>query len=472
MSEQMPIQLSDESIERMLRDRAGGGAPEGLTAAIVRAVGDTRQRRRSWLGMLGLREGSRYRLVLVAGLLALLLIAAAIALVGSRLQADRRVAPPPPSPSNAAVATHAPSPSPTPASSPSAEPTASPEPTTSPTGLSGTCSSTPPADTPRVTVVDLPADAYQGVSFAGCATWVTNNANGRGIHKVDLASNTVVRTVMKGPIESPIVALRSDTDELWVLDMGQRVRLERIDPATGKPDRSVDAPPGSLDGGMWILGGQAWVGPHRYSRGRNTVRVVDLETGATTATIEDVAPIDMWRDGSTVWALARKRGAPRSGTGADDLDLVRFDPRTFAVTRLPLSSVMTDQRFRAASVAGSIYLGAPGEVRQISSETGEVVRRIPVAHADIGVMLVSTESRLWALPIEGTAVSHGSDNRSRQLLEIDPATGDIMRRVPLLQRSPMDLVYGYGSLWILAPDDDYLRTFGTHLIRVELPSGG
>jgi hypothetical protein len=36
----------------------------------------------------------------------------------------------------------------------------------------------------------------------------------------------------------------------------------------------------------------------------------------------------------------------------------------------------------------------------------------------------------------------------------------------------MDLVYGYGSLWILAPDDDYLRTFGTHLIRVELPSGG
>lgn len=469
MSEQMPIQLTDDLIERMLRDRAGVGAPADLSAGIVRVVGDTKQRPRSWLAMPGLRERSRQRLVLVAGLLALVLLSAAILLVGSKLQADRRVEPPPPAPSQASVATDAPSPSPSPSPSPNAEPSVTPEPTTSPTGISETCGSTPPTDTPRVTVIDLPSHAYLGVTFAACSVWVTNNQNGRGIHEVDLARSRVVRTVMKRPIQNPVYAVRSDGDELWTITWGDPIKLERIDPSTGKPDRSFTSPIADLGGGVWILGKHAWAGPG--SRQRSDTARMDLETGDVSGTIDDLVPYEMWRDSSAVWAIARPSAADTNAK-EDDVDLVRIDPTTLDVTRIRLAREATKDGIQATVHSGALFFTGPAEIRQVSLESGEIVRRIPIAHADMGVTLASTGSELWALPIESASVSSGWDNRSRQLVRIDPATGAVLRRVPLRERGVMGLSYGFGSLWVLAPDADYGRTFGMHLIRVELPSDG
>jgi hypothetical protein len=197
--------------------------------------------------------------------------------------------------------------------------------------------------------------------------------------------------------------------------------------------------------------------------------VIDLETGAVKATITDLDPLDMWRDASTVWAIA---SPPDGATDVQDgdLNLVRIDPTTFDVTRLLLPHGLSDFGFPSNAHPGGLFLGAAGQILQISTDTGAALRRIPIAHADVGVELVSTGTELWALPIESTPVTNGFDNRSRELFQIDPQTGAILRRIPLREHGVMDVSYGYGSLWILAPDDDYTRTFGMHLIRVELPS--
>jgi hypothetical protein len=305
------------------------------------------------------------------------------------------------------------------------------------------------------------------VTFADCAVWVTNNENGRGIHMVDLDSNKVVRTVKKGPIENPVYAVRSDDDRLWAVTWGGPIKLERIDLPSGRPDRSFAIPTDPV----WILGGDAWLGSGGIHSPIKDARVMNLETGTIRATIPDLVPLQMWRDASAIWAIARPPDADTSAA-ENDVDLVRIDPTSLALTRVRLAREAVRDSFEATAHAGALFFPGPGEIRQVSMETGAIVQRIPVDHADQGMRLVSTGTELWALPIEATPLTNGSAERSRHLLQIDPETRAIVRRVALRQRSPMDLSYGYGSLWILAPDDDYDRTFGTHLIRIELPSGG
>ena len=86
MSRQMPFDLTDSLIERMLEQQAGAGAPMGLVLDIVTAVEATPQRRAGVLPHAAWPTGFGRRqvwLLVAVGLLAALLVGAA--LVGSML---------------------------------------------------------------------------------------------------------------------------------------------------------------------------------------------------------------------------------------------------------------------------------------------------------------------------------------------------------------------------------------------------
>jgi Tol biopolymer transport system component len=111
VTDRMSGVLTDAAIERMLSDRAGEGAPAGLTASIIAAVRDA-GRPRAGVGSLVIDRLPRSQGLLVAAAIALILVAAAVALVGASLLTRRdrlTVAPTPPA--NVVVATGSPAPS-------------------------------------------------------------------------------------------------------------------------------------------------------------------------------------------------------------------------------------------------------------------------------------------------------------------------------------------------------------------------
>jgi hypothetical protein len=372
------------------------------------------------------------------------------------------VAPSPPAPSHRVAATDA-----LPTPSPRFDPTPSPEASPSPSEpAAAECGTTPPTGKDRITVIDLPPKAYLGVRFAGCSVWVGNNENGKGIHHAAVASNKVVGTILKGPIETPVTLLRSDPGELWALRWADPAQIIRIDPVTGKSNVALEIETPELGGGIWIMDGQAWVGPSQYRASPNQVRVIDLDMGTVTATFDDLVPFDMWRDDSAIWALA----SPRAGdTDGGDLDIVRIDPSTFEVHRQRMSQGAFTWGVQTRH-HGDLVTWEPGRIVMYSPETGLPTHKIPIPGSNGLGKVVSTGTELWALPVESMPLSKGCDNRSRQLLQIDPESSSIVRRIPIRENCAMDLFYGYGSLWILAPDNDYQGSFGMHLVRVELPA--
>jgi hypothetical protein len=460
MKQQIPMRLTDDMLERMLADRAGAEAPSDLVAGIVDRASATTQRSESWLGALEHIRPRGGRFALAAALLALALVAAAIAMVGSDRTPDLSVAP-----SLTAPSQIAPVPSGTSAvrtSSPRIDASLSPDrsaPAAAPTAISADCATTPPVGDPRLTTIDLPAKAYARMAFADCSVWILNNQNGMGIHRVDVASNKVEDTILEGPIDTPVLDLGSDGDGLWAVVWTDPGQLQRIDPTSGDVTKSIPIPRAEL-GGAWFIDGYAWIGPIR-GRFPGTTAVVDLGTGQIAATLP-VVPRWMWRNAGSIWAVAL--------TDPDDPtpNLVRIDPITFGVTIVPWSRndiespTMTDDR--------RLFVVEPGQILHVSADQNAVVDRIPLGAPDAHALLATTGSDVWAVPIETTPVTNGFGNRSREVVQINPAAGSIVQRVAISEVGVMDLRYAYGSLWILAPDKDYGRTFGTHLLRVELPA--
>jgi dipeptidyl aminopeptidase/acylaminoacyl peptidase len=136
MSSRMPIELTNAAIERMLESRAGSAAPAGLVPAIGGAIEQAPQRSPGWLTQVRSAEHSLPRGWLVAAVLALIALAIATAVIGSRLLEPPNqlvVVPVVPSPSalpsSPAVTV---TPAATPPASPSSEPTPTPAPPSSP----------------------------------------------------------------------------------------------------------------------------------------------------------------------------------------------------------------------------------------------------------------------------------------------------------------------------------------------------
>jgi Kelch motif/Galactose oxidase, central domain len=89
MTDQLPLVLSDDLLERMLGQRAGPGAPDDLVPAIAAAIGATPQRRPWLMPPVVLPRSARSRVLLLAAALVLAGLAATVAIVGSNLQRDR-----------------------------------------------------------------------------------------------------------------------------------------------------------------------------------------------------------------------------------------------------------------------------------------------------------------------------------------------------------------------------------------------
>ncbi|HEY8818385.1 MAG TPA: kelch repeat-containing protein, partial [Candidatus Limnocylindrales bacterium] len=116
MTRQLPLELSDDLIERMLAQRAGPGAPDDLVPAIAAAIGATPQRRPWLVPPIVLPRSARSRVLLVAAVLVLAGLAATVAIVGSQPQRDQ---------SNLTVVSTS-SVAPTPSLAPTASPTWAP----------------------------------------------------------------------------------------------------------------------------------------------------------------------------------------------------------------------------------------------------------------------------------------------------------------------------------------------------------
>ncbi|MEP6640029.1 MAG: hypothetical protein ABJC39_11820 [Chloroflexota bacterium] len=447
----IPIQPSDDRFERMLAERAGFDTSGDMVGTIVAMASRTPQRRRGWLWPLDAPQGRALPLGLAAALLALAILVTALALVGSdpfHRRSDLTVVPPP-SPTSGLVAMP---------SGPANEP-------------ASVCGSTPPTDAPRVTTIDLPANAYAGMTFAACSVWILNNENGIGIHRVDVASNKVTDTVLNGPIDRPVGAIASNGDEVWAIQFdqaAQRQSMIHLDAVTGAPSTTFGIPRASLGSGFWIVGQAAWVGPdHRLAAPRD-LDVIDLATGRVVTTLKDLAPSALWKDADAVWAIAP------GATPEASQELVRIDPATFEVTRLPIPWQAADVTAATTVDDRGLFVAGSREIVQVSPEQPAVVRRIPLEEATAGALLASTGSELWAIPIRPVASPAQFETASRGLVQIDSVTGSVLQRIPYpaigLASFGNAFRYAYGSLWFLAPDNDYGRTFGMHLVRVELPA--
>jgi hypothetical protein len=122
MTDRISGAVTDAAIERMLGARASGVLPGDLAAGIVAAVGTVPQRRAGVRG-LWLPQSRQAQALLAAALIAMLVLAAIVALVGtSILRQSRKLAVAPTPPPNGVVATASPSPSPTPTATPGATP--------------------------------------------------------------------------------------------------------------------------------------------------------------------------------------------------------------------------------------------------------------------------------------------------------------------------------------------------------------
>jgi N-acetylneuraminic acid mutarotase len=113
MTDQLPLELRDDLIERMLAQRAGPGAPDDLVPEIASAIGATPQRRPRLVPPIVLPRSARSQVLLIAAALALAGLAATVAIVGSNLKREQNNLTVVPTPSILATPSLAPTASPT-----------------------------------------------------------------------------------------------------------------------------------------------------------------------------------------------------------------------------------------------------------------------------------------------------------------------------------------------------------------------
>ena len=462
--------LTDEAIVRMLGARRAGPPSPDFVADVMAAASTTRQRR-GWLGAIG-RDGSpRGRLVPVALLVVLALVVAAVAVVGSGILRDRNeltIAPSPP-PKDAVVVQVTPAPS-----GPPSGPPASAEPTQVATQVPTSCAPSAPPDQVRITTIDLPSQAYAKMAAAGCAIWILNNQNGAGVHRVDIATNQV-DTFLRKPIQEPITDLAADPagGELWLRYDEGGTQLHRLDAATQTVTTSwpVRSGPG-LGGSMWILDGRAWITSGFGDRRHPTLTVVDLGNGRALATIPDVQPWAMWALGGAVYGIGPGSPGELFSEPPSTQKIARIDLATYSVTLLT-PPWNPSEAVNAWTMDGEhLFVSGVGQILELTPDAGSVVRRIPLSEATAGALLASAGGDLWAVPVRWADPPRNSfDNLSREIVRIDPGTGAITARVAHDELGSglfNEFIAADSSLWMLVPDSDYARTFGMHLVRIDL----
>jgi glutamine cyclotransferase len=149
-------------------------------------------------------------------------------------------------------------------------------------------------------------DQVAGLTFDGRHVWF---ASGDRLNALDPASGKIERSID--------VAAHAGTafDGRYLFQIAED-RIQKIDPETGTILSSIPAPGAGADSGLAWAEGTLWVGQHR---GRK-IHQVDPETGAILRTIESNRFVTgvSWVDGE-LWHATWE---------ADESDVRRIDPET------------------------------------------------------------------------------------------------------------------------------------------------
>ena len=263
-----------------------------------------------------------------------------------------------------------------------------------------------------------------------CSIYVTSGANNGGINRIDAVTGAL-SSFVPAEIVSDIETTGAD---LWALDspaiLGGDAHgtLDRLDPQTGVILRRIRLAQSAST--FRIVDGRVWL-----SGRATTLPVIDLASGETVASIPLAASGPLLVDDSAVWA----RVAGRS------LSLARIDRATFAVSIVPLPPSVIG----VGLAGGRIYVVTDGlQVLGLDPTTGRILSTTQLGGETRGeVNLAAAGSRVWVQPVE--IVPNGSEFRlvASEIDEIDPATGQVIRRIDYPSSQPLGLSADPAHLW-------------------------
>jgi hypothetical protein len=225
--------------------------------------------------------------------------------------------------------------------------------------------------------------------------------------------------------------------KVWV--QADDVGVQGIDPSTGLES-------GTVDGGSWMFmeGEELWV-----QKGAELVLVrVDPLTGRELERFEGIPGFSVAKDGNTVW-------------GFDEVgDVVQVDMATGEV----LGSVdVPEEPKQIVLAADSVWVicDTGSALVRIDPKTYEVVDTI-----DVGFGPVELELGFDSLWVR---------NRQHELDRINPATGEVIAKIPGFASSPsLGLSFGGGYVWASASGPPGMAAVdpSTNAIAYEIPLPG
>jgi hypothetical protein len=303
----------------------------------------------------------------------------------------------------------------------------------------GACAGPAAVTEATLTPITVP-DYVSKLVFQGCFVWARIAANNGGVAKIDLKTNRVVDTIVPAEIVGDSVTaadgdILADTSPS-IIDPTTPIHLTRIDGTTDKVTTALDLP---VNGDFVILDGQVW--NRKYRSGELWLVPLDGSTpaveGGTIPTFIGAAFGSVWTrsaDGKSVERWNAPGSAPSATIDVgNDSDCVIADH-------------------------GVACVSASGRVVFVSADTNSVAWsvQVPAWTGDM-VNLAAADGSIWVQP----ATTQPGRTDARELIELDPASGAILRRVELAVRQPLNLWAGGGSLWI--------SSAGHPLTRVDLP---
>ena len=309
-------------------------------------------------------------------------------------------------------------------------------PSTSPTAPNaGACAERGAVTKATLTPIAVP-DYVSKLVFSGCFVWARIAANNGGIAKIDLSTNRVVDTIVPAEIVGDSMTgvdgdILTDTSPA-IIDPNTPIPLIRIDGATDAVTTLLDLP---VNGDFVVLDGQAW--NRKYRSGE--LWLVPLN-GSGPAIRRGAIPPFLGAAFGSVWTQSIGRTAVERWNVPGSTPSATID--------------VGDDSMCAIADHGIACVSSRGRVVFASADTNTVAWsvQVPAWTGDM-VNLAATNGTIWLQP----AVTQPGRVDSHELIELDEASGNVLRRVDLAVRQPLNLWAGGGSLWIAGAEQPLSR---------------
>jgi hypothetical protein len=276
--------------------------------------------------------------------------------------------------------------------------------------------------------------------FMGCFVWARIAANNGGIAKIDLATNRVVDTIVPAELVGDSMTgsdggILADTSPS-IIDPTTPIHLTRIDPATDAVTSLLDLP---VNGDFVVLDGKVW--NRKWRSGE--LWLVPLDGSKPAVQNGNIPPFIAAAFGS-VWTPSA------DGKAVERWDAPGSAPSATIDVGDDSQCVIADDGIACVSSSGRVVL--------VSAVTNTIAWNVQVPNwtGDM-VNVAATDGSIWVQP----AATQPGRTDAHELIELDSASGTILRRVELAVRQPLNLWAGGGSLWIAAA--------GQPLARLDLP---